>query len=271
MHLEDVVFARAALDDLQKQHVKLKEHVPELKLQVCNLKQRVSELEASKGAFESDLAAERIRGNKLAAANSKLVAWNAEFEAEKIRLKSGNEELRIKNHDLQEKFNNADNKVHVLTENRKLEETVIDVKERFSEAEGATTQHNQPANVQGKVASLEEEVTLHEEQNALLAIQIDAYKTKCDKSDRRVKSLENSLRVYRELVLQGSYDPVALQIENRLKDVGLHKDCPRKEFVSPTYFHNLSAKEHVGKLKRAVVTSRGKINPIDESDITWED
>jgi chromosome segregation ATPase len=238
--------AKSALENAEKQHLELKDSVPRLKVEIWNMKQRISELETSNANLKESLIEGQVACNKYRAELAKIKSWNAELDAEKMRL-----ELVLKGH-----------------------------KQEISGDQGYTSES--AVHAPGKVADFQEEIDCLNELNEMKQTQINELSaelaTKQNSVDALVHQLASKSRecaqhaedmmVYRELTSQDRYDHITPTVESKLKAAGLHKDFPTKGYVSRPYLDR--AHKHKNNVP-SDITKSAIISPRDLEPIFWED
>jgi hypothetical protein len=270
---DELRFAKESYNSLEIQHATLKETMSIIKADNWNQKQRLEELHASKLEHEKIAAQSNAEKSKAEATNNKLIAWNAELDAEKIRLEMKNKALELQNNELQDKLadeNDETIRLHssikfLELKKTKLEQVISDQYRDFPISGNNQVVTSDNATTEAEVTKLKEQCILLEELNGLYENDIAELVKTVEGNQHRFAQLEEQVTVYKEFISQDRNDRITPRVEAQLKAVGLHKDSPHHEFVAKDYFLKIQQRGLSQNIRRSAALSHR-----DCEQIVWE-
>jgi chromosome segregation ATPase len=273
---EEIRFSKESYENLDKQHANLNEAFAKIKVDFWNSKQRVDELEASTAEHERIAARSNEEKSKVEATNAKLVNRSTKLDAKIIQLDTKIKNLEFQNVELQkEDAAREDDKIRIEgnmkfleLKKAKLEQIVLGPETKFPTSGTAEVVASASRASKAETKPLKEQITFLEELNKLQESDIADLNKQTGADKRRIAQLEEALVVHKEFVNQDGYDRTTPRVVAQLKEVGLYKDTPRKEWVSGTYFEKIKQRGLSEHIRRSAVKSHRDCDPMDR--IVWE-
>ncbi|KAF2432698.1 hypothetical protein EJ08DRAFT_647793 [Tothia fuscella] len=246
----EIAAIKSSLENIEKQYQEAQTVHAKYKVEIWDLKQRVSGLESSKANLAKAVAVEQVACDKRGAEVQKLQSWNAELEDEKVRL-----ELVIKNLKQQFGSHQLDGSIDSFNASDYAEK-LVDLQEEINVLDSL----NQVKTKQ--IEDLTYQLSSTRSNSTDLATQLASEK-------RHNAQQTEDMMVFRELIAQGRYDVITPGVEVKLRASGLHKHHPLKKYVSPEYYSRIERQKrtHIpDDIKESAIMSARDLEPI-----FWED